>query len=69
MIFDMHVLYSMEFRLACNNSVLAMNPYSKEEKAKIVQFNWESKSVVLTQRKFATILRLEKHHHITAFYV
>ena len=69
MIFYMHVLCFMEFSLACKNSLLAMIPYSKEEKAKIVQFYWESKSVVVTQRKFVSHFKTRKHHHIAAFYV
>ena len=60
MIFDMHVLCSMEFCWACKKSVLTMNPYSKEEKAKIVQFYWESKSVVVTQRKFRSHFKTRK---------
>ncbi|XP_043224374.1 uncharacterized protein LOC122382732 [Amphibalanus amphitrite] len=37
-----------------------MNPYSKEEKAKIVQFYWDSKSVVVTQRKFRSHFKTRK---------
>ena len=37
-----------------------MSPLSKEQKGKLVQFYWETKSIVLTQRKFRSHFQTRK---------
>ena len=50
----------MEICFTYVSSLSEMFPYSTEEKAKVVQFYWSTKSVVLTQRKFRNHFKTRK---------